>query len=88
MKFHDGALLTADDVKATFDRIIFPPPGMISPREDNVKVIAAQEVRVVDPLTVQFILSEPRTADLVIGAMAAGYMPSFASSPWRTTTTI
>ena len=73
VKFHDGALLTADDVKATFDRIIFPPPGMISPREDNFKVIAAQEVRVVDPLTVQFILSEPRTANLVIGAMAAGY---------------
>jgi ABC-type transport system substrate-binding protein len=73
VKFHDGAIMTAEDVKATFDRIIFPPPGMISPRKDNFKVIAVQEVRIVDPLTVQFILSEPRTSNLVLGAMAAGY---------------
>ena len=31
--FHDGAELTSEDVKATFDRIIFPPVGMISPRQ-------------------------------------------------------
>ena len=73
VKFHDGALLTADDVKATFDRIIFPPPGMISPREPNFKVITVKEIRVVDPLTVQFILSEPRSPSLVLTAFAAGY---------------
>ena len=73
VKFHDGALLTADDVKATFDRIIFPPPGMISPREPNFKVITVKEIRVVDPLTVQFILSEPRSTGLVLTAFAAGY---------------
>ena len=31
--FHDGAPLTADDVKASFDHIIFPPPGILSPRK-------------------------------------------------------
>jgi peptide/nickel transport system substrate-binding protein len=73
VRFHDGALLTADDVKATFDRIIFPPPGMISPREPNFKVITVKEIRVVDPLTVQFILSEPRSTGLVLSAFTAGY---------------
>src|SRR5437867_11242359 len=57
--FHDGAPLTADDVKANFDHIIFPPPGILSPRKSVFD--AVQEVKVVDPLTVQFILSVPRT---------------------------
>jgi len=30
--FHDGAPLTADDVKATYARIIWPPAGFSSPR--------------------------------------------------------
>jgi peptide/nickel transport system substrate-binding protein len=33
VKFHDGAPLTADDVKASFDHIIFPPAGILSPRK-------------------------------------------------------
>ena len=30
--FHDGAELTADDVKATFGRICKPPQGIMIPR--------------------------------------------------------
>src|SRR6201997_1899417 len=30
--FHDGAELTSADVKATFDRIAKPPPGVLIPR--------------------------------------------------------
>src|SRR6476646_8421785 len=30
VKFHSGALLTAADVKASFDHISFPPPGVTS----------------------------------------------------------
>ncbi len=32
VKFHDGGDFTAEDVKATFQRIIFPPQGFSSPR--------------------------------------------------------
>jgi len=30
VKFHDGSLLTSKDVKASYDHIIFPPPGVVS----------------------------------------------------------
>ena len=32
VKFHDGADFTAEDVKATYDRIIHPPKGVVIPR--------------------------------------------------------
>ena len=30
VKFHDGSLLTSRDVKATYDKIVFPPAGVVS----------------------------------------------------------
>jgi len=30
VRFHDGSELTARDVKASYDKIIFPPPGIAS----------------------------------------------------------
>src|SRR5437773_10809609 len=33
IKFHDGSDLTARDVKATYDKIIFPPEGVVSARQ-------------------------------------------------------
>src|SRR5439155_601291 len=33
VKFHDGSALTARDVKASYDKIINPPPGLTSPRK-------------------------------------------------------
>ena len=67
--FHDGAPLTAADVKASFDHIIFPPPGILSPRKGVFD--AVQEVKAVDPLTVQFILSAPRS--FFLAAIASGW---------------
>ena len=32
VKFHDGADFTAEDVKATYDRIAHPPKGVVIPR--------------------------------------------------------
>jgi len=70
VKFHDGALLTSEDIKASFDHIIFPPTGILSPRKGVFE--AVQEVRAVDPLTVQFILKAPR-----------GFLPEAIASGWN-----
>ena len=68
--FHDGAELSSEDVKATFDRIIFPPVGMISPRQSVF--LAVEEVRTMDPLTVEFVLEAPR-----------GFMPAAIANGWN-----
>ena len=34
IRFHDGSPLTAADVKATYDRIVFPPSGVNSVRKE------------------------------------------------------
>src|SRR3972149_1538324 len=54
VKFHDGSTLTSRDIKATFDRITFPPEGVVSVRQavyQGVKSIEAP-----DPQTVVFRL--------------------------------
>ena len=30
IKFHDGSEMTSRDVKASYDKIVFPPPGAVS----------------------------------------------------------
>ncbi len=40
-KFHDGTPLTAADIKATFDKIIFPPDGIPSARKAFFKAVAS-----------------------------------------------
>ncbi|MBA2520237.1 MAG: ABC transporter substrate-binding protein [Chloroflexia bacterium] len=53
--FHNGAPFSAEDVKYTFDRIL--DPATASPHASIYQPIGAVEV--IDPLTVQFSLSEP-----------------------------
>ena len=43
VKFHDGSELTARDVKASYDKIIFPPPGVGSTRKGQYADVAAVE---------------------------------------------
>ena len=33
VKFHDGSLLTARDIKVSLDYVVFPPAGVVSPRK-------------------------------------------------------
>jgi peptide/nickel transport system substrate-binding protein len=57
IKFHDGSELTAADVKASWDKVVFPPTGVISPRRGNYQMIKSIEAP--DRLTVVFRLHHP-----------------------------
>jgi peptide/nickel transport system substrate-binding protein len=69
--FHDGAELTSADVKATFDRIAKPPPGILIPR--SILFSTVSDITTPDKYTVQFKLSEPRPANFVMSAIASGW---------------
>ena len=36
VRFHDGSAVTSRDVKASYDKIIFPPAGVISTRKGTI----------------------------------------------------
>src|SRR5882672_6527703 len=48
VKFHDGGDFTAEDVKATYQRIIWPPAGVSIPRTPLFTVVS--EINVRDPI--------------------------------------
>ena len=68
--FHDGSRLTSADVKASYQRIAHPPPGVVSSRQVDFGAIGTIDTP--DPLTVVFHLQWPDAAMLA----------SFAS-PWN-----
>ncbi len=43
IRFHDGSPLTAADVKASYDKILFPPEGVRSIRKHHYSAIASVE---------------------------------------------
>lgn len=67
LTFHDGKPLDANDVKATYDKIIFPPEGTASSRKAFYKMVKSH--RVVDDHTYEMTLNFPSGA----------YLPSMAS---------
>jgi peptide/nickel transport system substrate-binding protein len=71
VQFHDGAELTAEDVKATFDRIAKPPSGINIPR--SILFAAVSEINARDKYTVEFKLSEPRPINFMMSAIASGW---------------
>jgi peptide/nickel transport system substrate-binding protein len=54
VKFHDGTPLTAVDVAASWNEIIFPPKGVLSPRSGNYMMV--KDVEAPNPTTVVFHL--------------------------------
>ena len=70
IQFHDGSALTASDVKATFDKIIFPPEGVVSARQATYAVV--DKVESSDARTVVFRLKHP----------SASFLANLAS-PWN-----
>jgi peptide/nickel transport system substrate-binding protein len=71
VQFHDGAELTSEDVKATFDRIVKPPSGVSIPRSVLFKAVG--EIKAPDKNTVQFVLAEPRPVNFMMSAIASGW---------------
>ncbi|MGZ8265688.1 MAG: ABC transporter substrate-binding protein [Burkholderiales bacterium] len=69
VKFHDGSNFTSEDVKATYDRIRKPPPGVLSLRQAAYSDIASIDTP--DANTVVVKLSKPN----------ASMLANFAS-PW------
>src|SRR5256714_5827078 len=69
VQFHDGAELTAEDVKATFDRISKPPQGINIPRSVLFKAVSG--ITATDKYTVQFKLAEPRPVNFIMSAIAS-----------------
>lgn len=55
--FHDGSKLTAEDVKATYEKIIFPPEGVVSARKGSYLMVDSIEAP--DETTVVFNLKWP-----------------------------
>ena len=70
IRFHDGSPLTAADVKASFDKIVFPPDGVRSPRKFYYTAVAGIEAP--DASTVVFKLKFPSAS--LLGNIA---------SPWN-----
>src|SRR5262249_34312447 len=69
VKFHDGSAFSSEDIKATYERLRNPPPGVVSIRQASYADIASIETP--DPFTVVFKLKKPN----------ASMLTNFAS-PW------
>ncbi len=63
VKFHDGSSMTSRDVKASYDKIIFPPAGVKSLRKSAYEVVEVVEAP--DPSTVRFRLKRPESSLLL-----------------------
>ena len=70
VKFHDGSTLTSADIRASYERIMAPPPGVVSARFTLLHKVKSIEAP--DPLTVVFRMKE----------VDASMIDNFAS-PWN-----
>src|SRR5262244_4216640 len=70
VKFHDGGVMTSKDVKASYDKIIFPAPNVPSSRQEQYKAVEAVEAPAAD--TIIFRLKYPE-----------GSFLASVASPWN-----
>jgi peptide/nickel transport system substrate-binding protein len=70
IRFHDGSELTSKDVKATYDKIIFPPEGVVSARQASYDLV--KKIEAPDANTVVFQLKH----------LSASFLANLAS-PWN-----
>src|SRR2546428_7566967 len=72
VKFHDDSDLTSADVKASWDRMVFPPEGVVSPRQSLFQMIKSIEAP--DPYTVVFQLHYASPSFLTMLAFPANFI--------------
>jgi peptide/nickel transport system substrate-binding protein len=83
--FHDGRLLTADDVVATYDSLL--DPALASPHRGLMEPVAA--VKAIDATTCDFFLKRPHApflASLTLGIVPKGWkstQPPPGTGPFR-----
>jgi peptide/nickel transport system substrate-binding protein len=77
VKFHDGSPMTSRDVKASYDRIISPPEGVVSARKQSYGAIGSVETP--DARTVEFKLKYVSPAMLSLFASPWNYIYSAAA---------
>src|SRR2546422_10246923 len=63
VRFHDGSVMTSRDVKASYDKIVFPPAETSSYRKGQHR--AVEVVEAPDPQTVRFRLKWPEASFLM-----------------------
>jgi peptide/nickel transport system substrate-binding protein len=76
VKFHDGSPFSSKDVKATYDRIINPPQGVVSARKGAFSAFASVDAP--DPRTVVFKLKYPSPGALQMLCTPYSYIYSAA----------
>jgi peptide/nickel transport system substrate-binding protein len=69
VKFHDGTPLSAADVAASWNEIVFPPQGVLSARQSNFVMV--DKIEAPDPTTVVFHLKF--ATDAFLPALADPY---------------
>jgi peptide/nickel transport system substrate-binding protein len=70
--FHDDSPLTSADIKASWDKIISPPEGVVSPRKSLYQMVKSIETP--DPHTVVFRLHYASPSFLSMLAHPANFM--------------
>jgi peptide/nickel transport system substrate-binding protein len=70
VKFHDGSELTSADVKASWDKIVFPPEGVVSTRKSLYQMV--KSIDAPERYTVVFRLHYPAASFLSLLAHPLG----------------
>ena len=72
VKFHDGTPFVAADVKASLERQITPPKGLVPPRQDQLKVIKTMETP--DDFTLKLTMKRPVSPLSMLPILGQGWM--------------
>ena len=76
VKFHDGTPFVAGDVKASLDRQIKPPKGLVPPRKDQLATIKSMETP--DDFTLKITMSRPTSPLSMLPILGQGWMSIYA----------